>query len=32
MIFIPLENLLSDIKLNYWELPEEKISRIQWKG
>lgn len=32
MIFVPLEDILSDIKLNYWELPEERISRIEWNG
>lgn len=32
MIYIPLEKLLPDIKSDYWNLPEEKISRIQWRG
>lgn len=32
MIFVPLEYLLPDVKLNYWELPEDEISRIQWMG
>lgn len=32
MIYIPLEKLLPVIKLDYWELPEEKISRIEWRG
>lgn len=32
MIYIPLEKLLPDIKLDYWDLPEDKITRIQWMG
>lgn len=32
MIYIPIKDILSDITLNYWELPEEKISRIEWMG
>lgn len=32
MLYIPLEKLLPIIKLDYWVLPEDKISRIQWMG
>lgn len=31
MIYVPLKNILPEVKLNYWELPEERISRIEWK-
>lgn len=32
MIYIPLEAILPEIKLNYWELPEKGLSHIKWKG
>lgn len=32
MIYIPLEAILPEIKLNYWELPEKGLSHIEWKG
>lgn len=31
-LFISLENVLPEIKLDYWKLPEDKLSRIQWMG
>lgn len=32
MLYVPLEAILPEIKLNYWGLPEERISHIEWKG
>lgn len=31
-LYIPLEKLLPVTKSDYWELPEDKLSRIEWMG
>jgi len=31
-LYISLENILSDVKTNYWDIPEEYVTHVEWIG